>query len=303
MAGSAEQWWRDAVIYQIYPRSWADSNGDGIGDLPGITARLPHLAQLGVDAVWLSPFYTSPQHDAGYDVADYRDVDPRLRRPRRRSTHCPPARTSSACGSSSTSFPITPPSEHAWFQAALAAAPGSPERARYIFRDGRGRTATRRPTTGRASSADRHGRGSPSPTAPPASGTCTCSTRPSPTSTGPTRRYGPSSSDVLRFWLDRGVDGFRIDVAHGLVKADGLPDADLGHDRRCGRDRAGADVGPARRARDLPPLAPDHRLVRRRRPGRRPHPLRRGVGRCRPRRWRSTSGRTSCTSRSTSSSS
>src|SRR6187401_1392884 len=71
-------WWRDAVIYQIYPRSWADANGDGMGDLPGITARLTHLAELGVDAVWLSPFYTSPQNDAGYDVADYRDVDPRF---------------------------------------------------------------------------------------------------------------------------------------------------------------------------------------------------------------------------------
>ncbi|MGN6634471.1 MAG: alpha-amylase family glycosyl hydrolase, partial [Oryzihumus sp.] len=69
-------WWRHAVIYQIYPRSWADANGDGIGDLPGITARLPYLRELGVDAIWLSPFYTSPQADAGYDVADYRDIDP-----------------------------------------------------------------------------------------------------------------------------------------------------------------------------------------------------------------------------------
>src|SRR5689334_63594 len=69
-------WWKSAVVYQIYPRSFADSNGDGIGDLPGVTARLDHLAELGVDAVWLSPFYRSPQADAGYDVADYRDVDP-----------------------------------------------------------------------------------------------------------------------------------------------------------------------------------------------------------------------------------
>src|SRR5690606_26078879 len=70
------QWWRTAVIYQVYPRSFADASGDGVGDLPGITSRLPHLAELGVDAVWLSPFYRSPQNDAGYDVADYCDVDP-----------------------------------------------------------------------------------------------------------------------------------------------------------------------------------------------------------------------------------
>src|SRR5262245_16820127 len=74
--GPGAEWWRHAVIYQVYPRSFADASGDGIGDLPGITSRLPYLADLGVDAVWLSPFYRSPQADAGYDVADYRDVDP-----------------------------------------------------------------------------------------------------------------------------------------------------------------------------------------------------------------------------------
>jgi alpha-glucosidase len=70
------EWWRDAVIYQVYPRSYADSDGDGVGDLPGVTARLGHIQALGADAVWLSPFYRSPQRDAGYDVADYCDVDP-----------------------------------------------------------------------------------------------------------------------------------------------------------------------------------------------------------------------------------
>jgi alpha-glucosidase len=73
---SASDWWRGAAIYQIYPRSFADSNADGIGDLPGITARLDHVASLGVDAIWISPFYTSPMADFGYDVADYCDVDP-----------------------------------------------------------------------------------------------------------------------------------------------------------------------------------------------------------------------------------
>ena len=71
-------WWRDGVIYQIYPRSFADSNNDGIGDLPGITAHLDYLADLGVNAIWLSPFYPTPDKDFGYDISDYRDVDPRF---------------------------------------------------------------------------------------------------------------------------------------------------------------------------------------------------------------------------------
>ena len=70
-----KDWWRGAVIYQIYPRSYQDSNGDGIGDLRGITARLPHVASLGADAIWISPFFTSPMKDFGYDVSNYTDVD------------------------------------------------------------------------------------------------------------------------------------------------------------------------------------------------------------------------------------
>ena len=131
------EWWRTAVIYQIYPRSFADANGDGIGDLPGITSRLDALSELGVDAIWLSPFMPSPQKDAGYDVSDYRGVDPLFgtlddfdamlaaahERGIRVIVDLVPNHSSD---------------QHAWFQQALAAAPGSPERARYIFRDGRG---------------------------------------------------------------------------------------------------------------------------------------------------------------------
>ena len=130
-------WWVDAVIYQVYPRSFADADGDGMGDLRGVTSRLDYLAQLGVDAIWLSPFYLSPQHDAGYDVADYRAVDPRF------GTLADADEMIAAAHEAGIRVvvdlvPNHTSSEHAWFQAALAAAPGSPERARYHFAEGRG---------------------------------------------------------------------------------------------------------------------------------------------------------------------
>src|SRR6476620_9990419 len=130
-------WWRNAVIYQVYVRSFADSDGDGIGDLPGITARLPHLADLGVDALWITPFYTSPQHDHGYDVADYCDVDPRFGSLADADTLLATAHDLGL----KVIVDLVPnhsSDEHEWFRAALAAAPGSPERARYLFRNGRG---------------------------------------------------------------------------------------------------------------------------------------------------------------------
>ncbi len=136
-SAATDDWRRSAVVYQIYPRSFADSNGDGIGDLPGITGRLGALAELGVDAIWLSPFYTSPQADAGYDVADYRNVDPVFGTLADFDELLAKAH---ALGLKVIVdlVPNHSSDEHAWFQAALAAAPGSPERARYIFRDGRG---------------------------------------------------------------------------------------------------------------------------------------------------------------------
>ena len=180
-------WWRHAVTYQVYVRSFADSDGDGVGDLPGITSRLPYLRDLGVDALWITPFYTSPQHDHGYDVADYADVDPLF------------GTLADADALVATAHelglrvivdlvPNHTSSEHAWFQAALAACRARPERARYLFRDGRGRAATSRRTTGVRSSAARRGPGCRT-----ASGTCTSSTPPSPTSTGATPRSATCS--------------------------------------------------------------------------------------------------------------
>ena len=145
-AGGGAPWWRSAVIYQIYVRSFADADGDGLGDLQGVRARLGYVRDLGVDAIWLNPFYPSPQADAGYDVADYRDVDPRFGTladadAMLAEAHALGLRVIVDLVPNHTS------DQHAWFQAALAAPPGSLERARYLFRDGsgagRGRAAQR----------------------------------------------------------------------------------------------------------------------------------------------------------------
>ena len=224
-AGSptGSEWWRTAVIYQIYPRSFADSNGDGIGDLVGVTTRLDALAELGIDAVWLSPFSRSPQRDAGYDVSDYCDVDPifgtlaDFDRMLARS-HELGIRVIVDLVPNHTSI------DHPWFHEALAAGPGSVERARYLFRDGKGPHGDRPPNNWesvfggpawtRISEAD----GTPGPWYLHIFDT----SQPDLDWTNPWVRE--QFIGILRFWLDRGVDGFRVDVAHGLIKAAGLPD-------------------------------------------------------------------------------
>ncbi|MDP3950115.1 glycoside hydrolase family 13 protein [Microbacterium sp.] len=205
-------WWRQAAVYQIYPRSFADANGDGLGDIPGIVSRADYLAQLGIDAVWLSPFYPSALADGGYDVADYRDVDPRLgtlddfdamvaalhERGIRVVVDIVPNHTSDL---------------HEWFQEALAAGRGSEARERYIFREGSGPDGAEPPTDWGAafggSAWERVDDGQ-----------------------WYLHSFAPEQPDLnwdhpevredflttLRFWSDRGVDGFRIDVAHMLTK-------------------------------------------------------------------------------------
>ncbi|MEH1100443.1 glycoside hydrolase family 13 protein [Micromonospora sp. CPCC 205561] len=215
---SDDDWWRSAVVYQVYVRSFADSDGDGVGDLQGVRERLPYLRDLGVDALWLTPFYTSPMVDGGYDVADYRDVDPMFGTLAdfdamitdahalglRIIVDLVPNHTSSA---------------HPWFQAALAAGPGSAERERYLFAEGTGENGELPPNDWESIF------GGPAWTR---------------VEDGQwyLHLFDPAQPDlnwrhpevraefegVLRFWLDRGVDGFRIDVAHGMIKAEGLPD-------------------------------------------------------------------------------
>ncbi|MGA8255745.1 MAG: glycoside hydrolase family 13 protein [Nocardioides sp.] len=215
-------WWTDAVVYQVYVRSFADSDGDGVGDLPGITSRLPYLRELGVDALWITPFYTSPQHDHGYDVADYRDVDPLFGSLADADTLLATAHDLGLRVIVDL-VPNHTSSAHVWFQAALAAAPGSPERARYLFRDGRGADGSKPPNNWSSVF------GGPAWTRVDDDGApgqwylhLFDSTQPDLDWRNP--EIGEMFLDVLRFWLDRGVDGFRVDVAHGLYKEASLRD-------------------------------------------------------------------------------
>jgi alpha-glucosidase len=220
------------VIYQIYPRSWADGNGDGVGDLPGITARLPYLRDLGVDAVWLSPFYVSPMADAGYDVADYRDIDPLFGTLADADTLLATAHHLGL----KVIVDLVPnhsSDEHRWFQAALAAGPGSPERERYIFRDGRGPGGDLPPNNwlcvfgGAAWTRVSPGDGDPGDTRDTKGQWYLHLFDPKqPDFNWDNPQVRAEFEDVLRFWLDRGVDGFRVDVANALVKEAGLPDWD-----------------------------------------------------------------------------
>jgi len=220
---TGDEWWRSAVIYQVYPRSFSDSNGDGIGDLPGITARLGELAELGVDAVWLSPFYTSPQHDAGYDVADYCDVDPLFG-----TLADADALLARAHGLGLKVVvdlvPNHTSSAHAWFQEALRALEGSPERAHYIFRDGRGPDGSEAPNNWESVFGGPAWTRITNPDGTPGQWYLHLFDASQPDLDWSNRWVHDRFIEILRFWLDRGVDGFRIDVAHGLVKKEGLPD-------------------------------------------------------------------------------
>ena len=219
-ASPGSEWWRSAVIYQIYPRSFADSTGDGIGDLPGITARLDSLKTLGVDAIWLSPFFTSPQKDAGYDVADYCDVDPLFGtlddfQAMQAKAHELGIRVIVDL------VPNHSSDQHVWFQEALAADEGSPARDHYMFRDGVGDTPPNNwesvfggPAWTRVTRPD----------GTPGQWYLHLFDSSQPDLNWKSEWVRAQFRDVLRFWLDRGVDGFRVDVAHGLIKADGLPD-------------------------------------------------------------------------------
>ncbi|MCW2719531.1 MAG: alpha-glucosidase [Pseudonocardiales bacterium] len=218
------QWWREAVVYQVYVRSFSDADGDGVGDLDGIRSRLGYLELLGVDAIWLTPFYTSPMADHGYDVADPRDVDPVFGDLAAFDTLVE-ATHEHGLKLVVDLVPNHTSSEHEWFRAALDAAPGSPERARYHFRAGRRPDGAQPPNNWtsvfggpawtRVHAADGE----------PGEWYLHLFSAEQPDLNWTNPEVWADLEKTLRFWLDRGVDGFRIDVAHGMSKPDGLPDS------------------------------------------------------------------------------
>lgn len=219
------EWWRSAVIYQIYPRSFADSNGDGMGDLKGIRKRLPELAALGIDAVWCSPFFRSPQKDAGYDVSDYRDIDPLFGTLQDFDDLVAEAKTH-GIRIIVDLVPNHSSDQHEWFQAALKAGPGSKERERYVFRDGRGENGELEPNNWPSVFGGAAWTRITEPDGTPGQWYLHIFDSSQPDFDWNNPEVRKEFESILRFWLDRGAGGFRIDVAHGLVKADGLPDVE-----------------------------------------------------------------------------
>jgi alpha-glucosidase len=215
---STAPWWRSAVIYQVYIRSFAAGNGDGVGDIAGIRSRLPYLKSLGVDALWINPWYKSPMADHGYDVADFREIDPLfgslaeaeqlIEEAHRHGIRVIP-----------DIVPNHTSDQHAWFQAALAAGPGSPERERYVFRPGRGLDGAEPPNDWVSAF------GGPAWSRLPDGEWYLHLFAPEqPDLNWEHPEVRAEFESILRFWFSRGVDGFRIDVAHGLIKHPELPD-------------------------------------------------------------------------------
>ncbi|MBF6133124.1 glycoside hydrolase family 13 protein [Nocardia otitidiscaviarum] len=220
---SVDPWWRSAVFYQVYPRSFADSNGDGVGDLGGLREKLGYLELLGVDALWICPVMRSPMADGGYDVSDPRDIDPLFGGLEAldaviAEAHFRQIRVTMDLVPNHTS------DRHRWFQAAVAAGPGSPERDRYIFRDGRGPDGAVPPNNWPSVFGGPAWTRVTEPDGRPGQWYLHIFAPEQPDLNWENEEVAADFERTMRFWLDRGVDGFRIDVAHGMAKPEGLPD-------------------------------------------------------------------------------
>ena len=224
---ASQAWWRHAVMYQVYPRSFADGNGDGEGDLPGLLAKLPYLAGLGVDGIWISPWYPSPMADGGYDVSDFRGIHPMFGTlvdadAVVSEAHALGLRVITDLVPNHTS------DEHPWFQAALAAPPGSPERARYFFRDGKGESGDQPPNNWISAFGGSAWTRVTEPDGTPGQWFLHSFAEEQPDLDWGNPEVLRDFDDILRFWFDRGIDGLRIDAAPAMAKKEGLPDADYG---------------------------------------------------------------------------
>ncbi|MEX5258472.1 glycoside hydrolase family 13 protein [Kocuria arenosa] len=229
-------WWRQATVYQIYPRSFHDADGDGLGDIRGITAKVPYLSCLGVNAVWLSPFYPSALADGGYDVDDYRDVDPRL------GTLADFDEMTAALHEAGIKLivdivPNHSSDRHEWFRQALASPAGSPARDRYIFRDGLGPNGDLPPSDWQSVFGGPAWERTTEPDGTPGQWYLHLFAKEQPDFNWDNEEVRQDFLTTLRFWADRGVDGFRVDVAHALTKhlpqslpvSAELPDPDVHH--------------------------------------------------------------------------
>ncbi len=223
-ANAEKVWWRDAVTYQIYIRSFSDASGDGVGDIQGIINRLGYLKDLGVDAIWITPWYPSPQHDNGYDVADFMDINPEYGDLGAAQELIEKAHEHGI----RIIIDIVPnhsSNEHKWFQDAIESTPDSVERARYLFRDGKGEFGEEPPNNWQSVFGGLAWTRISEQDGELGQWYCHIFAPEQPDFNWDNADIRNHFLDVLKFWLDRGVDGFRVDVAHGLVKAEGLPDA------------------------------------------------------------------------------
>lgn len=216
-------WWRHAVVYQVYIRSFADDDGDGVGDLAGIRSRLPYLRDLGIDALWITPWYPSPMADGGYDVADYRAIEPMFgtladAEGLLADAHALGIRVLIDIVPNHTS------DRHPWFQEATASPRGSAARARYHFVDGRGPNGDEPPNNWPSVFGGPAWARVPDPDGRPGQWYLHIFAPEQPDLNWDDPDVRAEFEDILAFWLDRGVDGFRIDVAHAMIKARGLPD-------------------------------------------------------------------------------